>query len=45
VREQLGEQVDLIEQYLPPAARSLVQAWRAAAAEPEQRLRSAMGLD
>jgi hypothetical protein len=45
VRQQVDEQVDLIEQYLPPAARSLVQAWRAATAEPEQRLRSAMGLD
>jgi hypothetical protein len=45
VRQQLDEQVDLIEQYLPPAARSLVQALRAATAEPEQRLRGAMGLD
>ena len=45
VRQQLDEQFDLLEQYLPPATRNLVQSWRAAAAEPEQRLRSAVGLD
>jgi hypothetical protein len=45
VRQQFDEQFDLIEQYLPPAARSLVQSMRAAAAEPEQRLRNAAGLD
>lgn len=45
VRQQLDEQFDLLEQYLPPATRHLVQSWRAAAAEPEQRLRSAVGLD
>ncbi len=45
VRQQLDEQFDLIEQYLPPAMRSLVQSWRSAAAEPEQRLRGAFGLD
>lgn len=45
VRQQLDEQFDLIEQYLPPAARGLVQSLRAAAADPEQRLRNVAGLD
>jgi hypothetical protein len=45
VRQQLEEQFDLVEQFLPPATRSLVESWRAAVAEPEQRLRGAIGLD
>ncbi len=45
VRHRFDEQFDLIEQYLPPAARSLLQSLRAAAVEPEQRLRSVVGLD
>ncbi len=45
VRRQLDEQFDRLEQYLPPPARSIVQSVRAAASEPEQRLRSAVGLD
>jgi hypothetical protein len=46
LRQQFDEQFDLIEQYLPPAARNLVQSFRAAAAaEPEQRLRGVVGLD
>jgi hypothetical protein len=45
VRQQLDEQFDLIEQYLPAATRNLVQSLRAAAAEPEQKLRTAVGLD
>jgi hypothetical protein len=45
LRQQFDQQFDLIEQYLPPAARSLVQSFRAAAAEPEQRLRHVVGLE
>jgi hypothetical protein len=45
VRQQFDEQFDLFEQYLPAAARSVVHSVRAAAAEPEQRLRSVVGLD
>jgi hypothetical protein len=45
LRQQLEERFDVLEQHLPPATRDLVQSLRAAAAEPEQRLRSAVGLD
>jgi hypothetical protein len=45
VRRHFDEQFDLIEAYLPEATRSLLQALRAAAVEPEQRLRHAVGLD
>lgn len=45
VRQRFDEQFDLFEQYLSPGARSLVQSIRAAAIEPEQRLRNAVGLD
>lgn len=45
VRQQFDEQFDRVEQYLPSSARSLAQSVRAAAADPEQRLRNAVGLD
>lgn len=45
VRRQLDEQVDKLEQILPAGARSVVQSVRAAAATPEQLLRTAVGLD
>ena len=45
VRAQLDDQVDHLEQHLPPGARTLVQSVRAAAAEPEQRWRTIAGLD
>ncbi len=45
VRQQLDEQFDRIEQYLPSNARNLVHTVRAAASDPEQRLRNAVGLD
>jgi hypothetical protein len=45
VRQQFDEQFDLFERSLPPTPRSLVQSLRAAAAEPELRLRNAVGLD
>jgi chaperonin cofactor prefoldin len=44
-RKQLEEQIDRLEQYLPAGARNVVQTVRAAAATPEQLLRSAVGLD
>ena len=44
-RKQLDEQVDRLEQRLPAGARTVVQSVRAAAATPEQLLRSAVGLD
>jgi hypothetical protein len=44
-RKQLDEQVDRLEQRLPAGARNVVQSVRAAAATPEQLLRSAVGLD
>ncbi|HEY3811088.1 MAG TPA: hypothetical protein VGL49_06605 [Acidimicrobiales bacterium] len=45
VRQQLDEQIDRLEQTLPAAARNVVQSVRAAAATPEQVLRTAVGLD
>jgi len=45
VRQQFDEQFDLFEAQLPATARQLVHSVRAAAVEPEQRLRSAVGLD
>jgi ElaB/YqjD/DUF883 family membrane-anchored ribosome-binding protein len=45
VRKQLDGQIDRLEQTLPPAARSVVESVRAAAATPEQVLRSVVGLD
>jgi ABC-type transporter Mla subunit MlaD len=43
-RKELGEQLDRFEQSLPAAARNVVQSVRAAAATPEQMLRSAVGI-
>jgi hypothetical protein len=45
VLRQLDEQVDRLEQYLPHPARGIVQSVRAAASDPQQRLRNAVGLD
>jgi uncharacterized protein HemX len=45
VRKQLDEQIERLEQYLPAGTRNVVQSVRAAAASPEQLLRTAVGLD
>jgi hypothetical protein len=43
-RKQLDEQIDRLEERLPAGARTVVQTVRAAAAAPEQLIRTAAGL-